>query len=93
MSSLDANSTLTDVAFVVCTALERAGEHAVLCGGSAATFYAPEMYESRDLDFVLRFGALMMTVDAALAPLGYLRAPEQLYRHPEARFGIRPRPP
>jgi hypothetical protein len=53
MSSLDAESTLTDVAFIVCTALERAGEPAVLCGGSAATFYAPEKYESRDLDFVL----------------------------------------
>jgi len=34
---LDENSTLTDVAFIVCTALERAGEHAVLCGGSRCT--------------------------------------------------------
>jgi hypothetical protein len=88
MSSLDANSTLTDVAFAVCTALERAGEHAVLCGGSAATFYAPEKYESRDLDFVLHFGALTTTVDAALAPLGYVRAPEMLYRHPKARYTV-----
>jgi len=88
MSSLDANSTLTDVAFVVCTALERAGEHAVLCGGSAATFYVPEKYESRDLDFVLHFGALTTTVDAALLPLGYVRAPEMLYRHPAARFTV-----
>jgi hypothetical protein len=88
MSSLDANSTLTDVAFVVCTALERAREHAVLCGGSAATFYVPEKYESRDLDFVLHFGALTTVVDAALAPLGYIRAPEKLYRHPVARFTV-----
>jgi hypothetical protein len=88
MSSLDENSTLTDVAFLVCTALARAGEHAVLCGGSAATFYAPEKYESRDLDFVLHFGALTTAVDAALAPLGYVRAPEKLYRHPAARFTV-----
>lgn len=88
MSSLDSNSSLTAIAFAVCTALERAGEHAVLCGGSAATFYAPEMYESRDLDFVLHFGALTTTVDAALAPLGYVRAPEKLYRHPEARYTV-----
>jgi hypothetical protein len=88
MSPLDASSTLADVAFAVCTALERAGEHAVLCGGSAATFYVPEKYESRDLDFVLRFGTLATTVDAALAPLGYVRAPETLYRHPEARFTV-----
>ena len=46
MSSLSASATFTDVAFAVCTALDRAGEHAVLCGGSAATYYAPEAYES-----------------------------------------------
>ena len=66
---LDASSTLTDVAFGVCTALERADERAVLCGGSAATFYAPEAYESRDLDFILRFGGRAKTVDEALRPL------------------------
>ena len=88
MNSLDANSTLTDVAFAVCTALERGGEHAVLCGGSAATFYVPEKYESRDLDFVLHFGARTTAVDAALEPLGYVRSPEKLYRHPAARFTV-----
>ncbi|HEV3085841.1 MAG TPA: hypothetical protein VGX96_01355 [Candidatus Elarobacter sp.] len=88
MSPLDASSTLTDVAFTVCTALERAGEHAVLCGGSAATYYAPEAYESRDLDFVLRFGASAKIVDEALRPLGYLRAPERLYRHPGVIYTV-----
>ena len=85
---LDATSTLTDVAFAVCTALERADERAVLCGGSAATFYAPEAYESRDLDFILRFGARAKTVDEALRPLGYLRAPERLYRHPDVLYTV-----
>ena len=85
---LDASSTLTDVAFSVCTALERADERAILCGGSAATFYAPEAYESRDLDFILRFGARAKTVDEALRPLGYLRAPERLYRHPDVLYTV-----
>ncbi|MBV8371009.1 MAG: hypothetical protein JO036_19010 [Candidatus Eremiobacteraeota bacterium] len=88
MMPLDATSTLTDVAFAVCTALERADEPAVLCGGSAATFYAPEAYESRDLDFILRFGARAKTVDEALRPLGYLRAPERLYRHPDVLYTV-----
>ena len=78
MTELPADATLTDVAFAVCTALERAGEHAVLCGGSAATFYIPEVYQSRDLDFVVRFGTRSIDVDAALNPLGYVRAPERL---------------
>jgi hypothetical protein len=81
MIELNANATLTDVAFAVCTALDRVGEHAVLCGGSAATYYAPEVYQSRDLDFVLRFGARTREVDEALRPLGYLRAPERFYQH------------
>lgn len=56
---ITASSTIVDVAFAVCTALERAKIIAVLTGGSAATYYAPEAYQSRDLDFVitLRGGA------------------------------------
>jgi hypothetical protein len=50
---ITALSTLTDIAFAVCTALERAGFVAVLTGGSAATFYAPDAYQSKDLDFVI----------------------------------------
>jgi hypothetical protein len=53
MNDLDPSATLTDVAFAVCSALDRIGERAVLCGGSAATYYAPDAYQSRDLDFVL----------------------------------------
>ena len=88
MKTLSATSTLTDVAFAVCTALDAAGEHAVLCGGSAATYYAPEAYQSRDLDFVLRFGARGPTVAGALRPLGYTRRPEGLYEHPDVLFTV-----
>jgi hypothetical protein len=88
MRPLQVTATLTDVAFAVCTALEEAGEHAVLCGGSAATYYAPEAYESDDLDFVLRFGARRSAVDEALAPLGYVRAPGDLYRHPHIIYTL-----
>lgn len=47
------SSTLPDVAFEVCTALDSAGFTGVLTGGSAATFHAPSAYQSKDLDFVL----------------------------------------
>ena len=88
MSELDGNATLTDVAFAACTALDAAGEVAVLCGGSAATYYAPDAYQSRDLDFVLRFAARARVVDDALCPLGYVRAPEGLYRHARIAYTI-----
>lgn len=88
MKKLRSNATLTDVAFAVCTALEHAGEHAVLCGGSAASYYVPETYQSRDLDFVLRFAARTKVVDEALRPLGYVRTPERMYAHPAIPYTV-----
>lgn len=62
-------STLEDLAFKVCTGLDRVGVTAVLSGGGAATFYAPEAYQSRDLDFVLPF-AVTGPVAPALEEIG-----------------------
>jgi len=53
----------------VCTALDHSGTTAVLTGGSAATVYAPEAYQSRDLDFVLTFRGGDAASD--IAALGY----------------------
>jgi hypothetical protein len=76
-------STLTDVAFAVCTALERAGYCAVLTGGSAATYYAPEAYQSGDLDFILTIQGA--GGESALAALGFERKAD-FYRHPSSHF-------
>lgn len=43
---ITASSTLTDVAFAVCTALADKGFIAVLTAGSAATFYAPPVRQT-----------------------------------------------
>lgn len=82
---LTAQSTLTDVAFVVCTALSRRGFVAVLTGGSAATFHAPEAYVSRDLDFVLTLRG--QHGERALRDIGFERT-GNFYRHPEAPFAL-----
>lgn len=79
------SSTLADVAFAVCTALERAGYHVVLTGGSAATFYAPDAYQSDDIDFVItRRGH---AGEEALASLGYVRKGD-FYKHPDSRYPL-----
>ena len=49
---IDGRTSLVEVATAVCTALEQAGVTAVLTGGSAATFHAPEAYQSSDIDVV-----------------------------------------
>jgi len=68
------DSSLRDVAFEVCTALETADLRVVLVGGSAATFYAPDVYQSMDLDFIVRFAVderLESKLIDVLAGLGY----------------------
>ena len=62
---------LDDAAFIIDTALSDHGIRAVLSGGSAATVYAPEAYQSRDLDFVVAFFADPNAVEAAMTELGF----------------------
>jgi hypothetical protein len=78
-------STLTDVAFHVCTALEGASVTAVLTGGSAATFYAPDAYQSRDIDFVITVWA--PNAERALLDAGFTRDID-CYVHPDTVFPI-----
>ena len=88
MARLAAHASLSDVAFAVCSALDRAGETAVLCGGSAAAYYVPDRYQSLDVDFVLHVGRARVVVDRALESIGYDRAAEDYYRHPELPYTI-----
>jgi hypothetical protein len=74
-------STLVDVAFAVCTALDRAGTIGVLTGGSAATYYIPERYQSLDVDFVLRIAPQKRVLDEAMTSIGYHLAPTGMYEH------------
>ncbi len=62
---------LEDLCFEICSALDAAGTRAVLTGGSAATFYAPEAYQSFDADFVIVFGNSSAAVKA-LVQLGFV---------------------
>ncbi len=83
---IDASTTLVDVAFAVCSALDLVGVKAVMSGGSAATFHAPDACQSDDLDFVITFGGGPTAVDA-LANLGYTRHGD-FYEHAESRFPL-----
>ncbi len=47
------------------------GTIAVLTGGSAATYYAPETYQSRDADFVISLSVDPTGAGATLRALGY----------------------
>ena len=80
--TVNASTTLRELAFIVCTALDRAGETAVLTGGSAATVYAPEAYQSKDLDFVFTmWSAVTNPSEMPLIALGFTRVASS-YHHP-----------
>jgi hypothetical protein len=81
------DATLREIAFAIGTALDREGIRAVLCGGSAATFYAPDAYQSEDLDFVLSFGTEGRAVRKVLAKLGY-RSEGGLFVHDASHFTV-----
>jgi hypothetical protein len=68
---IPAGTSLIDGAFLVCTALHEAGVTAVLCGGSAATYYAPEAYMSADNDFVMTVDMPRREISGIVAPLGF----------------------
>lgn len=81
------DSSLREVAFAVCTALERVGVTAVLTGGGAATLYAPEAIQSFDLDFVLEVYSDENSPGRALEELGFQREGHD-YRHRTSRFQL-----
>jgi hypothetical protein len=84
--TIDKQSSLVDVAFVVCTALDRTGVIAVLTGGSAAVFYSAEVM-SRDIDFIVTLAATDARPHQALHDLGF-RVTNGYYAHPDSPFTV-----
>ncbi|QYK52322.1 MAG: hypothetical protein KF824_08635 [Fimbriimonadaceae bacterium] len=78
---IDSSSTLTDIAFAVCTAFEKYGKTIVLTGGRAASIYAPEQYQSRNLDFMMRFSVAGKEALDELQKLGFEPSEGSMYKH------------
>ncbi|MGA8574124.1 MAG: hypothetical protein WB609_00355 [Candidatus Cybelea sp.] len=82
---IDSESSLADVCFEVCSALDGAGFTAVLTGGSAATIYAPAVYQSRDADFVITMHGVGGA--DALKKLGYVER-GGTYNHSQNQYTL-----
>lgn len=80
---------LGQIAFEVCTAFDRAGFKAVLVGGGAAAFYAPQAQMTRDLDFVLAFEMYRTPKLAIIEELGfYPSSAAGTYAHDDIPFTL-----
>ena len=85
--TITCDTTLREIAFAVCTELDRVGLRVVLTGGSAATVYAAEDYLSRDLDFIIQYGHGKSNPSRILSHLGY--TPEgDVYTHQQSPFTL-----
>lgn len=81
------DSTLREVAFIVCTELQRVGVTAVLTGGSAATIWSAGRYQSHDCDFIISFHEKDAPAEETLSRLGYTEC-GGTYQHTENRFTL-----
>lgn len=84
---IDARDDLTSVAFKVCSALAEAGIQAILTGGSAAAVYAPEAYQSRDLDFVASWVTKQSAFAETLRLLGFFEN-GRIFSHPQTALTL-----
>lgn len=75
------------MAFKVCTALGDDGIRAVLTGGSAATLYAPEAYQSRDADFIASWATRQREFEEVMKMLGFLKT-GRIWKHPDCFFTL-----
>ena len=80
-------TTMRDLAFIVCTELERQGIQAVLVGGAAAHIYAPNEYVSHDLDLVLSIWSEDRTAREVLQKLGFESEGRNM-KHDQTAFTI-----
>lgn len=75
-----------ELASLVCSTLDEHGIRVVLSGGAAASIYAPNAYESMDLDFI-QIG-LFRKVDAAMQTLGFRKDKGRHWTHTESEFWV-----
>ena len=82
---IDEQTSLEDLAALVCTALENAGIDVVLSGGSVVSIYSNAEYVSYDLDFVPI--GLARRVDPIMKSLGF-ESRQRHWRHPRSPYWV-----
>lgn len=78
-------TTLQEVATLVCTRLGEHGISVILSGGAVVSIYSDNEYLSYDLDFIPT--GLARRVDGAMESLGFEKQ-QRHWRHPRSRYWV-----
>lgn len=82
---IDEDTSLEEVAALVCATLEAHGMSVVLSGGAVVSIYSDAEYVSYDLDFVPL--GLARKVDGAMESLGFEKQ-QRHWTHPRSRYWV-----
>ena len=78
MSRIAPDSTLKEVAMIVCKALKDAGIDAVLTGGAVVSIYTNNRYISLDLDFITHGSGKQ--IEAVMKQIGFTKTKSRPHR-------------
>ncbi len=85
MNSINQNTTLVELAGIICKHLQAKGIQVTLVGGAVVTLYTDNEYQSRDLDFVSPNDHKQITY--VMAELGFILNGKDFY-HPHTQFTV-----
>ena len=92
MKRITNETTLKELALIVCGTLKKSGIEAVLTGGAVVSIYTENRYRSNDLDFIS--SAPMKDIEKALAAIGLVRNKGRYFTHPDTELFVEfPAPP
>lgn len=80
--------SLDEMAFTICTAMDRNGITAVLTGEGLAAVYAPDANESQTLHFVYPLTNASPSVET-MRVLGFQRVADGVYRHSDHELTVK----
>lgn len=84
MSAIDENTSIEELAAMVCQKLKDRGIDAFLSGGAVVTIYTKNQFESFDLDFV-SIGD-RKRIKEVMVDLGFNQSRSRLYEHPKTKY-------
>ena len=86
---INQNTTIEELAALVCEELKKYNIEVILSGGSCMELYSNSEYSSYDIDLIMRYGAKQNDVNKVMENLGF--KPEKIsryFKHPDNPYFI-----